>query len=80
MPTANSLSLRINGREQKKLSLRFKAEEGFPSGQVEVVIIDDFLGTFPLTATLDVELKQDGSNWRKVTLPYLISMIAAYSD
>jgi hypothetical protein len=78
MPVADTLSLRINGQEYTKVKLRFKMEGGYPGGQVEVVIPDDFLGTFPLTSEFDIELKEEGGGWKKVTLPYLVSMLEAY--
>ena len=75
MPVAENLSLKINGQEYSRVTLRLSLEGGFPGGDRAVVIADDFLGTFALTPDCTIELKEDGGDWEPVTLPYLIAML-----
>jgi hypothetical protein len=80
MPVAENLSLRINGREHSRVSLRLSVEGGYPGGTPEVVIEDEFLGTFALTRAFTIELKEGGGDWEQVTLLYFITMLNQYFD
>jgi hypothetical protein len=80
MPTAEKLSLKVNGQQYERVTLRLKMEDGYPGGPPEVVIPDDFLGPMVLTDEFQIELQEDGKEFTPVALPYLIGMLEAYRD
>jgi hypothetical protein len=80
MPVVENLSLRINGQEHSRVSLRLSIEGGYPGGTPELVIDDEFLGTFALTQAFTIELKEGGGDWEQVTLPYFITMLGVHHE
>lgn len=83
MPTTESLSLRVNGIEVKRVGLQFGLKDGYPSGPEEVVIKDYPTVPFtPFTLTDDfiIELQDEGRGWKRVSLRYLITILQAYRE
>ena len=70
----STLQVKINGTLAKSVRLRF--HPGVP-GDFDVVVEDPWLGAFALSSQFDLLAKEEGSEWRAVTLDELRSILAA---
>jgi hypothetical protein len=80
MHNTEKLSLRVNGQDCPQVTLRFKMEDGYPGGPVEVVIPDPTFGPIVLTNDFLIELKEEDRDYKPVALTYLISMLEAHRE
>jgi hypothetical protein len=75
MSTFENLSLRIDGEKLEEVCLRYGLEDGVPVGPLEVTVRHPFIGPFALSDDDQIELNEDGQDWRKVTLCYLVTLL-----
>lgn len=80
MPNVENLSLRVNGFVYEHVGLQCEIVDGYPSGPKEVVVKDDPVGPFALTDDCVIELKENGGDWRPVSVPYLITLLQTYLE
>lgn len=78
IPKFRELSLRIDGEGFEDVRLRYSMEDGVPFGPIQVIIWNPVVGLFTLSDDYHIELKEDGCNWQKVTLCYLITILQSY--
>jgi hypothetical protein len=71
------LKLKINDTLAK--SVRLRSRPGAP-GDRKVVVEDPWLGVFALSSQFDLLAKEEGSEWRSVTLDELRRILAANTD
>jgi hypothetical protein len=68
--------LQVKVNEALAKSVRLRSRPGAP-GVREVVVEDSWLGAFALSSQFDLSVKQEGSDWRAVTLDELRSILGA---
>ena len=71
------VQIQINGTVSK--SVRLRSQHGAP-GQLEVVVDDPWLGVFALHRRFDLLVKEEGAEWRAVTLDELRGILEANID
>jgi hypothetical protein len=82
MPPARKVALRVNGRHVTKATLRRKEKE------LELVIVDPFIGEFVIDESFTVELLElsvppeirsrlPNAGWRKVSLRTLVALLTS---
>ena len=69
-----TLQIQINGTVAT--SVRLRSQHGAP-GQLEVVVDDPWLGVFALHRQFDLLVKEEGAEWRTVTLDELRGILEA---
>ncbi len=80
MPQAESLTLRIDGFECKRVGLQYKLKGDRPIGPLEVIIKEDLLGHFALTDEFLIEVREGDRDWQKITLAKLITLLQGYAE
>lgn len=70
-------SRRVNGILIHSAQVRHRNDAG---GEFQVVIKDPQIGSFPLHSWFDLEMREEGSPWRSVTLEHLAKVLAARSE
>jgi hypothetical protein len=80
MLTAEKLSFRVNGQDCPHVAFRFKMQDGYPRGPLEVLVPDPLFGPIVLTDDFAIELKEDDQNFKPVALAYLITILEAHRD
>ena len=73
-PIESPLQVKINDTLAK--SVRLRSQHGAP-GHLEVVVEDPWLGVFALHRQFDLLAKEEGSEWRAVTLYELRNILVA---
>jgi hypothetical protein len=68
------LRIQINGTVTT--SVRLRSQHGAP-GQLEVVVDDPWLGVFALHRQFDLLVREEGAEWRTVTLDELRGILEA---
>jgi hypothetical protein len=69
--------LRVNGVVIRSVQVRNRNDAG---GEFQVVINDPQIGSFPLHSGFELEMREEGSPWRSVTLEELTKVLAAHSE
>jgi hypothetical protein len=72
---ANELSLRVNGKHYKRVIFRFTLQWDLLGSSPDVVIADEPCGSFTLSDHFVVELKEDGHDWRKLSLAHFVALV-----
>lgn len=80
MPKAEKLNLRVNGRVYERVGLQYELKDGHPNGPYQAVIKDDLVAPFTLTDDFYIELQEEGRDWQRVSLLYLITLLQTYHD